>query len=85
MINRGAFMKRKLIAVVLSVVLTVALTACGKTEGDVKKPYGYRKYFYNTETGVKLLRAEYENLGTERTLTKYRGDEGEEEVESIEK
>ena len=79
-------MKQKLIAVILSVVLTVALTACGKTTKDPeKKPqkYGVREYYYNTDTDVRYLGAEYENLGTERTLIQYSGEE--EKVDSIDK
>ena len=71
-------MKSRIVAIILTVVLTVTLAACGKNNGtdttDTVKElpkFGFREYQCDFITGDRVLSAKYENLGTERTLTGY--------------
>ena len=80
-------MKSRIVAIILTVILTVTLAACGKknTTTDPAKElpkFGFREYTVDYITGDRALTVKYENLGTERTLTKY-DEEG--EISSIEK
>ena len=80
-------MRKKLTAIILTVILIVTLAACGKknTTTDPAKElqkFGFREYRVDYITGDRALSVKYENLGTERTLTKY-DEEG--EISSIEK
>lgn len=87
-------MKRTITAVFLSIALIVALTACknnttkNKTENTTESvsnlpKYGFREYTREYVSGERYLSAEYENLGTERALTEYKGKDG--EVGTVEK
>ncbi|MBR4812900.1 MAG: hypothetical protein IKZ69_03235 [Lachnospiraceae bacterium] len=79
-------MGRKLIAIIVSAALVLAMTACGKGGDDRKnetkeyEPFGYRVYRTETEPmvayhGEQELVREYESLGTESTwITYYNGE-----------
>ena len=75
-------MGRKLIVIIVSAALVLAMTACGKGGDDRKEenkrfePFGWQKYRKVTDVisgkvGERRLVGEYENLGTESTLITY--------------
>ena len=73
-------MRTKFSTIILTFVLLVALTACGKKE-ETPEPekqlpkFGFREYQFDSDEGTRWLEKKYENLGTERTLSQY-DDEG---------
>lgn len=73
-------MHRKMIAIVLVIVITAVSTACGRggTEKNTGKKHGVRVYMTVTEDGVvtkeRRLIKEYEDRGTEKTITGYDDD-----------